>query len=171
MNVLDYSLTEDTNNMKDVIISIKGIQRPDLAEEDSVEFITSGAYCHTGAETVFSYMESEITGMEGTRTTFRVRPEQVTLTREGSTNAQMVFERGKKRLFLYETPYGATAMGVNTRRIRTGLGTTGGEMEIDYAIDVDSVVVSENSFKISVREPSKGLGASGKRVKRLPMEN
>lgn len=144
--------------MVDVIISIKGAQRHHL-EEDSVEFITGGEYCHRGEETVFSYLESEMTGMEGTRTTFHVRPEQVTLTREGSINAQMVFEQGKKHLFLYETPYGATTMGVDTRRITSGLGANGGEMEIDYAIDVDSVVVSESSFKISVREPGKGLGA------------
>jgi uncharacterized beta-barrel protein YwiB (DUF1934 family) len=64
----------------------------------------------------------------------------------------MVFEIGKKHLFLYETPYGATSMGVDTRRLTAGFGTSGGELEIDYTIDVDSVVVSENSFVISVRE-------------------
>ena len=145
--------------MKDVIISIKGAQRPCLSEESSVEFITVGEYWNEGPDTVFSYMESEMTGMEGTRTTFRVSPRMVTLTREGNLNAQMVFEPGKKHLFLYETPYGATAMGVDTRRLFSGLGAGGGEMEIDYTIDVDSVVVSENSFVISVRESSKGLGA------------
>jgi uncharacterized beta-barrel protein YwiB (DUF1934 family) len=147
--------------MKDVIISIKGAQAPYMADEDSIELITNGEYAHESGETVFSYMESEMTGMEGTRTTFRVSPHMVTLTREGTLNAQMVFEQGKKHLFLYETPHGAMSMGVDTRRLSTGLGDSGGEMEIDYTIDVDSVVVSENSFVISVREPgdNKGLGA------------
>jgi len=142
--------------MKDVIISIKGLQGagPDLTDEtDAIELITSGEYKHEGTESEFSYMESEMTGMEGTRTTFRVSPQMVTLTREGTMNAQMVFEQGKKHVFLYETPYGATTMGVDTRRLRCGLDDTGGEMEIDYTIDVDSVVISENSFVISVREP------------------
>ncbi|MCL2563226.1 MAG: DUF1934 domain-containing protein [Oscillospiraceae bacterium] len=138
--------------MRDVIISIKGAQRPYLAEEDRVEFITGGEYWSDGTETMFTYMESEMTGMEGTRTTFRISPHSVVLTREGSTNAQMIFEQGKKHLFLYETPYGATSMGVDTRRLMTGLDASGGEMEIDYTIDVDSVVVSENSFIIRVRE-------------------
>jgi len=145
--------------MKDVIISIKGIQGagPYLMEEtDAIELITSGEYSHEGSETVFSYMESEMTGMEGTRTTFHVSPRMVTLTREGTLNAQMVFEQGKKHMFLYETPYGATSMGVDTRRLAYGLGDDGGKMEIDYTIDVDSVVVSENSFVISVREPGAG---------------
>ena len=141
--------------MKDVIISIKGIQgmHPDqAAEADAIELITSGEYCHRDSETVFSYMESEMTGMEGTRTTFRVNPQMVTLTREGTMNAQMVFQQGKKHLFLYETPFGATSMGIDTRRLTHGMGEKGGEMEINYTIDVDSVVVSENSFIIRVRE-------------------
>ncbi|MCL2827274.1 MAG: DUF1934 domain-containing protein [Oscillospiraceae bacterium] len=143
--------------MKDVIISIKGAQgmgRNLQDDAESVELITSGEYSHGGGETVFSYMESEVTGMVGTRTTFRIDPRMVTLTREGTTNAQMVFEQGKKHVFLYETPYGATSMGVDTRRLTHGLDEGGGKMEIDYIIDVDSVVISENSFVINVREPS-----------------
>jgi len=143
--------------MKDVMISIKGTHRPHSAEEDGVELITSGTYWNEGAETTFSYLETEMTGMEGTRTTFRVSPQKVTLTREGTMNAQMVFEQGKKHLFLYETPYGATGMGVDTRRLFTDFGASGGGVEIDYVIDVDSMVVSENSFVISIREPGKGL--------------
>ena len=145
--------------MQEAIITIKGIQGagPYLVDEtDAIELITSGEYAHEGTETVFSYMESEMTGLEGTRTTFRVSPHKVTLTREGTLNAQMMFEQGKKHLFLYETPYGATAMGVDTRRLTCALGAEGGEMEIDYTIDVDSVVVSENSFVISVRKSGTG---------------
>ena len=142
--------------MKDVIISIKGTQGPYPTEEESIELITNGEYHQEGSETTFSYMESEMTGMEGTRTTFHVCPRKVTLTREGTMNAQMVFETGKKHLFLYETPYGATSMGVETRRLSAGLGAAGGDMEIDYTIDVDSVVVSENSFIINIRELGNG---------------
>ena len=145
--------------MKDVIISIKGLQGPHMESDEGIELITSGAYWNEGSDALFSYMESEVTGMEGTRTTFRVEKSRVTLTREGTLNAQMVFEQGKKHLFLYETPYGAMSMGVDTRRLVSGLGASGGDMEIDYTIDVDSVVVSENSFVISVWESGTGLGA------------
>ncbi|MCL2368271.1 MAG: DUF1934 domain-containing protein [Oscillospiraceae bacterium] len=140
--------------MKNVIITIKGLQDASPGQVDTaeaIELITSGEYSHLGRESVLSYLESEMTGMEGTRTTFRASPERVTLTREGTLNTQMIFEQGKKHRFLYETPYGATSLGVDTRRLTCGFGEDGGEMEIDYTIDVDSVVVSENSFIISVR--------------------
>lgn len=140
--------------MKDAIISIKGIQ--DTGDEytvggDTIELVTSGLYSHSDDETVFSYQESEITGMDGTKTTFSIRPEIITLTREGSINSQMVFQEGKKHIFAYVTEYGTTAMGVSTHRILEGMGNNGGKVEIDYTIDMDSTVVSQNTFVIDVR--------------------
>lgn len=142
--------------MKNVIISIQGRQQADGdAAPDNLEFITNGTYCHQNGEVTLSYMESEMTGMPGTRTTFRVRPDAVTLTREGQMNSQMIFQTGKKNVFLYETPYGAMSMGVHTRRMRQGLDEMGGKLELNYAIDVDNLIVSENSFVIKVRESGK----------------
>ena len=137
--------------MKDVIISIKGSQ-PDSGEESSYELITDGTYSYAPDRCEFTYMESELTGLEGTRTTFCIDPEKVTLTREGSFNAQMIFQRGKKHLFLYETPYGAATMGVNTRKIRTGLTEHGGDIELSYVVDVDNVALGRNDFTIHIRE-------------------
>lgn len=142
--------------MKDVLISIKGIH--DLLDDsfgaqDPIELVTSGKYSHNKDETVFSYMESEMTGMQGTKTTFRIRPDIVTLEREGSTNSHMVFQRGKKHIFLYDTEYGSVSMGVSTGRLISGMTGSGGKIEIDYALDIDSVVISNNSFIIKITQP------------------
>ena len=142
--------------MKDVIISIKGRQSYHETEEmDKVELITTGKYRHHGGETVFSYMESEMTGENSTFTVFRVSPQAAILTREGATTAQMIFEQGKKNIFLHETPWGTMTMGLDTRRLAHGLGESGGKMEIDYMIDIDSAVVGEHGLVIDIREPGK----------------
>ena len=49
-------------------------------------------------------MESELTGMEGTKTSFIFSPEEVVLSREGTLTSRMVFREGKKSTFLYDTP-------------------------------------------------------------------
>jgi len=142
--------------MQDVIISMKGLQNQGSDAESAsehVEFITCGKLWKDGSETLFSYQESEITGMEGTETTFRVTPCCVTLTRAGTMNTHMVFERGKKHPFLYETPYGSTSMRVCTKRLAVALSEAGGEVLIDYSVDVDSAIVSKSRFNISIRVP------------------
>lgn len=143
-------------NMKDVIISITGIQNDANGERDSVELVTAGQYGFENGESRFTYEESELTGLNGTRTTFTISPMGVVLRREGSLNSEMVFQQGRKNYFLYETPYGSATMGVDTRRIDTSLGEHGGSLELDYNIDFNHTPMGRNKFRINVKENNHG---------------
>ena len=138
--------------MKDVLISIKGTQSPEEGSEDAVELVTDGKYGYSENFSKLVYMESELTGLEGTRTCFMIEPTGVVLEREGSVNTRMVFEPGKKHVFLYETPYGTATMDVDTRRVHTDLNPHGGDMEINYVIGIDNNAVGSNCFRIHVQE-------------------
>ena len=138
--------------MRDVIISVTGIQQGENGP-DAMELVTAGQYGVSPEEILLTWEESELTGMEGTRTRLSVQPHAVTLSREGALNTSMEFEEGKKHYFLYDTPYGSATLGLNTHRIRNGLGYHGGDIEIDYVVDVDQSVVGRNRFYIQVREP------------------
>ena len=141
---------------ENVIISIQGRQMFDEQEPDVMELVTAGTLERDpeGGYTL-SYEESELTGLEGTQTVFRIKGGQVTLTREGGVNSMMVFEEGRRHLSMYETPYGALSVGVNTRRMRAELDAGGGEIEIDYAIEVDHAVTGQNLFRIQVTKAPK----------------
>lgn len=142
--------------MRDVIISITGVQNDPNGDKDSVELVTTGQYGMENDEIRFTYEESELTGLDGTRTTFTINPMGVVLRREGSLNSEMVFQQGRKNFFLYETPYGSATMGVDTRRIDTQLDEHGGNLELDYDIDFNHTPMGRNKFKINVRENEHG---------------
>lgn len=142
--------------MRDVIISITGVQNDPNGGKDSVELVTTGQYGIENDEIRFTYEESELTGLDGTRTTFTISPMGVVLRREGSLNSEMVFQQGRKNFFLYETPYGSATMGVDTRRIDTQLDEHGGNLELDYDIDFNHTPMGRNKFKINVRENEHG---------------
>ena len=146
----------DPMNMRDVIISITGVQHDSSGQKDAVELVTAGKYGFADGESRFTYEESDLTGLEGTRTTFTISPMGVVLRREGSLNSQMVFQEGKKDFFLYETPFGSATMGVDTRRIDARLDEHGGTMELDYDIDFNHAPVGRNQFKINVKEKTNG---------------
>jgi uncharacterized beta-barrel protein YwiB (DUF1934 family) len=91
--------------------------------------------------------------MEGTRTSITVQDSGVLLSREGKHTSTMEFIEGKKSYFLYETPFGAATMGLDTQRIRSRFDRHGGHMEIEYTVDMDQTIVGRNRFFIQVREP------------------
>ena len=138
--------------LKDVLISISSTMGLEDGGEDGLEFTTDGYYFYDGDVGCLSYMESEVTGMEGTRTSVVVGPDQVVVDRDGNINSRMVFREGLKNSFRYMTPFGAANFGVDTRKIRQNFNENGGSMEIDYVVDMEHAVVSMNRFKITVRE-------------------
>ena len=140
------------NNGKDVVISIKGMQKYEGNDPDTVELVTAGRLMKDKAGYTLSYQESEITGLEGTLTTIQVEGEQVTLMRMGEFNSQMVFQEGRRHLSMYNTPYGAMSVGVNTRHLLADLSDKGGDIEIDYAIEIDHAIAGRSVFQIKVRE-------------------
>ena len=146
--------------MKDVIISITGVQNYPQGTDDSVELVTEGKYSFRDGRGELRYMESELTGMQGTRTSFTFTPTEVVLSREGTLTSKMIFREGTKNTFLYDTPFGSATMGLDTHRIHSTLGPKGGDMEIDYVVDFDHAVVGRNKFRINVRE--RGGAADGK---------
>ena len=138
--------------MKDVIIDINSRFNLEEEEEDQLQFTTDGFYLLEGDTACISYFETEVTGMEGTRTSLFVMPDQVVVDREGTVTSRMVFKEGLKSAFQYATPFGSATMGINTRRIAQNMGESGGSVEIDYVVDMEHVVASRNRFEISVRE-------------------
>ena len=139
---------------KAVVISVRGMQKFENTAPDVVELVTEGKLSRAGSTYTITYEESEVTGMEGTVTTILVEGEQVTMMRLGEFSAQMVFQEGRRHLSMYNTPYGTMEIGVNTHHLLAEIDDQGGDIEVDYAIEVDHALAGRNIFKINVKEAS-----------------
>ncbi|MCF0120508.1 MAG: DUF1934 domain-containing protein [Oscillospiraceae bacterium] len=138
--------------MKDVLLSIIGKQETGHDDDEGYELITDGEYSFTPECITISYIESELTGFQkNVRTTFTATGDTVTLSRTGGFSGDMVFCEGQKHYFVYDTPYGSFTMGVETHTLTAELDENGGELYIDYVIDVENIVVSKNIFRIVVK--------------------
>ena len=137
--------------MSDFTISILGSQTSPGSGEEEFELITEGKFEREGEKTEISYFDSETTGFAGSQTTFIVEPEKITLTRDSWYGGDMVFEESEKHHFLYQTPFGSLTMGIATERVSSELSENGGNLQIKYALDVDNVIISRNSFNITIK--------------------
>ena len=147
--------------MKDVIIDINSRFNLEEEEEDQLQFTTDGFYLLEGDTACISYFETEVTGMEGTRTSVVVTPEKVVVDRDGTVTSRMVFEPGKKHAFLYDTPVGSATMHMNTRNLRQRFNEHGGQVEIDYVLDMEHAFASRNRFRLTVKEQETGDRSNG----------
>ena len=139
-------------DLQDVWISFHSVNGYDDEEPDSLEFFTDGQYLFQDPVACLSYQESEVTGLEGTRTSVTILPDQVVVDRAGTVQSRMIFKEGSKSSFLYSTPFGQATMGVDTRSIRQSVNEHGGKVEIDYVVDMEHAVVARNKFSITIRQ-------------------
>lgn len=138
--------------MRDVVISIRSTHRVAGEEPDQIEFSTDGIYRHDGEKSHIMYYESEVTGLQGTKTSVDITPEKVTVTRKGLIQSEMIFEEGGHTSFQYGTPYGFATLGVDTRRITHHFTPEGGEMTLDFVLNMEHAVVTQNTFEITVKK-------------------
>lgn len=137
--------------LQDVIINLKTIHDCESEEQDSLDFITDGFYTFDDNVGCISYEETEVTGMQGTRTSVLVMPEQVVVDRDGTVTSRMIFKEGEKSDFLYTTPYGKATMGLRTRKINHNFDENGGLVEIEYDVDVDHTIFTRNKLILDVK--------------------
>lgn len=137
---------------KNVIISVKGIQTSDKKDKNILELVTEGKYYKKGNAYYVTYKESEVTGMEGTTTTLKISNGIVTLMRFGSVNTQFIFEQGQKHESYYDTQYGTFTMRVTARLVTINVDDKGGEVKVDYKLEIDDNKSGENDFHMFIRE-------------------
>lgn len=137
---------------KSVIISVKGTQINSSSETSEIELVTEGRYYKKGNAYYVTYKETEITGMDGTTTTLKIADGVVTLMRTGSTNSQLIFEQGQKHVSYYDTAGGAFTIGVYANAVNIDVNDKGGELSVDYSIEIDDNKTGDNDLHVLIRE-------------------
>ncbi|MBQ4527124.1 MAG: DUF1934 domain-containing protein [Clostridia bacterium] len=136
---------------KKYLISIKGLQSYGDDDTTDVSLTTEADFEHRDGVYFIDYEESELTGLEGTKTSIEIGSNYVSLTRNGSVNTQMLFMKDRKTNTYYNTPYGDLLIGIFTDKMNIDVDKTGGKINVDYYLDVNSQTSSKNNFEIEIK--------------------
>lgn len=136
---------------KDVLITVDSIQEHPDQDADVFNFVTEGTYYKEDGNYYITYNESNITGMEGTTTTFKIEPDSVTLIRLGSISSLMVFQKGRKHVSEYNTEYGTFEIGVTAHKLSVDMNDTGGQINVEYIIEVNNQLTSITTLNVKVQ--------------------
>ena len=97
------------------------------------------------------YQESELTGLEGVTTTFRVEPGVITLKRTGKLHSQMVFRLGQRHESLYQMEFGALMISVCPQQVLFDLTPEGGFIDLVYDIDIEQTTGGSIDYHLDIR--------------------
>ena len=134
-----------------VVLSIRGCQTYADQEPDVIELMTEGTMELRDGGWDISYEETELTGLQGVVTTFRVEPGKVTLTRQGKLSSQMVFQEGVAHDSLYQLEFGALLLTVRATRVYYDIVPDGGTIDLVYSIDIENSAAGIIDYHLDIR--------------------
>ena len=122
-------------------------------EEEKINITTRGHRLIKDGITHLSYKETDQNGYDGNSVLLKIDGEKlVTINRMGSARSQMVIESGCRRQMSYQTPFGATVMGITGGKIRLFKEKDAQNIEINYELDINQELISKNHLLIKVKE-------------------
>ena len=133
-----------------VMLHIRGTQNYQDQEPEVIELTTEGTLEKQKEVWEISYEESDLTGLAGVTTTFRVGPRGVVLKRTGNIENQMIFMEGRKHESLYRLDFGALMLTVKATKVESNVTETGGTVDIHYNIEIEDTNAGTVEYHIEV---------------------
>lgn len=134
-----------------VVLSIRGRQSYQDQEPEIIELVTEGELEYRDGGWDVRYEESDLTGLAGVTTSFRVEKDVITLSRTGKLNSQMVFQVGQLHESLYQMDFGALLMTVCATKVEYDLTEAGGRIDLVYAIDIENVSCGVIDYHLDIK--------------------
>ena len=137
-----------------VVLSVRGVQRYEDQEPEIIELTTEGTMERQKEVWVLSYEESDLTGLAGVTTAFRVGPRGVVLKRTGKLQNQMIFMEGRRHESLYQIDIGALMIAVKATKVESHICEKGGTVDIHYNIEIEDTAMGTMEYHINVNPVS-----------------
>ena len=134
-----------------VVLSIRGRQAYREQEPEIIELTTEGEMEFREGGWDIRYEESDLTGLKGVTTTFRVEPDKIILTRTGALNSQMVFQNGVPHDSLYQMAFGTLMIRVCAKSIFFDILPEGGVIDLVYAIEIENSEAGVIDYHLDIR--------------------
>lgn len=135
-----------------VVLSIRGSQSYLDQEPEVIELVTEGILEAQADGWNLSYEESDLTGLQGVTTTFRIEPGKIVLDRAGKLNSQMIFVEGKQHDSLYQMEFGALMLSVCATKVEYTLTAEGGTVDLSYRIEIEQTSAGVIDYHLEIRK-------------------
>lgn len=143
---------------KNVLIHIRGLQMMEPTDEqEPIELVVPGQYYFKNGSHYLRYEELlDETSTEPTVNYIKISSKAVEVRKKGLVNVHMVFERGKKNMTYYSTPYGTVEMGIAATGVMIEESENGIDMKVDYALEMNEEYVADCYLTVSAQSKASG---------------
>lgn len=142
--------------MKPVKIRIISSVKDENGRQQPSEQICFGRMAEKNGTNYVFYEESEVTGLEGTKTTIKWNDERIIILRSGTLDHRQEFCQGLVDKSLYQTPYLKIPLETATKYLYTAFRKGVWNLEIEYSLSHSGQPYGDMKILIEIEEDTKG---------------
>lgn len=137
---------------KDVTVYLHSIQSGRSDEElEKIETVAAGNYYEKNGRHFLIYDEA----MEGfekpIKNKLKFEDDFLEITKSGPLNVRMVFEKNKKNMTGYNTPYGNIVLGIDTKKIHIARESDRIVVDVEYVLDMNYEYYADCKIIMDIR--------------------
>ena len=136
---------------KDVLVKISGLQFAGEEDSDSVEVITSGTYYKKNDKHYVLYEEVMEGTTDITKNVIKIGDNFMEVTRKGPASVHMVFEKDKKNVSYYYTPFGNLLIGIDAKQIQIDESEMDINVKVNYGLEINYEHVADCHITVDVK--------------------
>lgn len=138
---------------KDILLTISGLQF--MAQDDEpvepVEVITAGDYYKKNNKHYVIYDEV-MEGFEGTtHNTIKIAENCLDITKKGVANVHMIFEKNKKNVTYYYTPFGSLLIGIDAKQVEIAETEENINVKVNYDLEVNYEFLANCNITMNIK--------------------
>ena len=135
---------------EEVLVSVKGMQMM-TDDQDEVESVTHGKYLKKGNKHYITY-EEVVEGMDGKiQNLIKLDEHGMEVTKKGLTNVHMIFEKDKKNMTCYSTPFGNLMVGISATNIDVNTTEENIDIEVRYILDLNYEHMADCTINLNIK--------------------
>jgi len=131
-----------------ILISLDAQSNTEGQPEDTMRLITTGELIEKQDEVVIRYEESIDESEPPQKIEVTVRDGVITMSRKGTYDANMVFQKGQRYESQYHTPFGDLDMALYCTRATFTIDKEGGEMALQYQLDLGGQFAAVHEMRL-----------------------
>lgn len=135
------------------LLSLKSTQEYSQHDDNSdILFTTEAEFEFQDGIYFIEYEESELTGLDNTKTSIEIGNDYVSVIRSGNVNSDMLFMNNKLTSSMYETKYGNLIIDIYTYDLQIDINSYGGKIFVNYKMNINDSVNSKNKMYLEIKE-------------------
>ncbi|MCI8598420.1 MAG: DUF1934 domain-containing protein [Lachnospiraceae bacterium] len=123
---------------------------------DPVEIVTAGDYYNRNGKHYVLYDEV-VEGCTGhIQNTIKIGEESLEVMKKGLSNVHMIFEKNKKNMSCYSTPFGNMTIGILANDIDVKESEKNIDIEVKYSLEVNYEHYADCSIQMNIKSKDAG---------------